>query len=81
MLRVSLEVEPSSLPKAVILLLVCSSLVSASSPLPDLHLLKPAFWNSRKVLETEIYSLQIRNGGHGRVSRPGTPRVQSVSLW
>ena len=64
LLRVSLEAEPRSLPKAAILLLVCSTLVSASSPLPDLHLLEPAFWNSGKVLETEIYSLQIRNGEH-----------------
>ena len=49
-------------------------LVSASSPLPDLHLLEPAFWSSGKVLETETYSLQVRNGGHRKGFMPRNPQ-------
>ena len=50
--------EPGPCPKAAALLLVTFSFVSSSPLFPDEQLLEPALW---KILETEAYSLQIRN--------------------
>ena len=71
--RVSLEGEPGPCPKAALLFLDCSSLVSASPPFPDQQLFEPALWNSGEVMEAEVYSLQTRNGGHRKTSIPRSP--------
>ena len=60
-------------PEAALFFLDCSSLVSASSPFPDWQMLESALWNPGKVMETEIYFLQTRNGGHRKVSVPRSP--------
>ena len=53
---ISLEGEPGPCPKAVLLFLDYSSLVSASSPFPNLELFELAHWNSGKVMEA-VWSL------------------------
>ena len=53
LLCVSLEREPGSLPKSVLLLLDCLSLVFPSPPFPDLQLSEPVLRNSGKVMEAE----------------------------
>ena len=55
---------PGSCPKAALLLLDGSSLVSASPPFPDQPLWVSAPWSSGKVLEAEAYSPKARNRGH-----------------
>ena len=53
LLCVSLEEEPGLCPKAALLFLDFSSLVSASPPFPDEQLFELALWNSGKVKEAE----------------------------
>ena len=53
LLCVFLEREPGSCPKAVLLFLGCSFLVSVSSSFPDQQLSEPVPWNSGKVMEAE----------------------------
>ena len=81
LLCVSLEGEPGPCPRAELLFLGCSSLVSASPPFPDEQLFKYALWNSGKVIEAGGCSLQTRNGGHRKASVPRSPTGPcSVSL-
>ena len=62
-------------PKAALLSLDSSSLVSASPPFPDWQL------PFGKVLEAEAYSLKTRNEGHRKPSVPRSPRgTNSVTL-
>ena len=66
--------EPApSCPKAALLYLGCSSLVSASPLFLDKQLFEPALWNSVKVMQDEAYSLQARNRGHKKASMPRSP--------
>ena len=72
-----------SYPKVVLSFLDCSSLASAPHPSPDEQVYEPALWNSGKVLEAEVYSLQARNGagrvgGHRKVFVPRSPKT---SCW
>ena len=53
LLYIFLEDEPGPTPKAALLFLDCSSLVSASPPFPDQQLSEPARLNSEKVMEAE----------------------------
>ena len=73
LLCVSLEVEPGPCPKPALLCPDCSSLVSASPPFPDQQLFESALWNSGKVMEAGVYSLQTRNTGHRKDSVPRSP--------
>ena len=50
---VSLERASGSCPKAVLLFLDCSSLVSASLSFSDQQLAEPVSWNSGNVMEAE----------------------------
>ena len=50
-------------PKAVLLFPGCPFLASASSPFPDEQLFKSALWDSGKVMEAGVCSLQTRNQG------------------
>ena len=43
--------EPGPCPKAAVLFLDCSSLVSSTPPFPDEQLFEPALWTSGKVTE------------------------------
>ena len=78
LLCVSLEAEPGPCPKAALLFLGFSSFVSASPPFPDQQLLESALWNSGKVMEAGVCSLQTRNGRHRKVSVPRSP---TGSCW
>ena len=73
LLSVVLEGEPGPYPKAALLSLDGSSLVSASPPFPDDQLFGPALWNSGKVTEADVYSSKIRNGGHRKPCVPRSP--------
>ena len=53
LLSISLEREPGSCPKAVLLLLDYSSLVFSSPTVPDQQLSELASWNSGKAMEDE----------------------------
>ena len=64
LLCIFLEGEPGPCPKAALLSLDCSSMVSASPPFPDQPLFEPPFWNSGTVMEAEAHSVKTRNGGH-----------------
>ena len=73
-LCVSLEREPGSCPKAVLLFLDCFSLVSASPSFPDQQLSEPAPWNSgRSERLNEAYFLKTRHGGHRKAFVPRKP--------
>ena len=69
LLCIFLEEGPGCCPKAALLSLEGSSLVSASPPFPDEQLLEPALWTSGKVMEAEANALKTRNGGHKPVPR------------
>ena len=58
----------------------CSYFVYASPPFPDQQLFESALWNSRKVIEARVCSLQIRNGDTERLPCPGDLQTYSVSL-
>ena len=73
-----LEAEAESCPKASLYFIGCSSLVSASPPFPDYQLSEPAYWNSGKVREAGVCSLQTRNGGHRKASVPRGPTVSCL---
>ena len=77
---VSLGVEPEPNPKAALLFLGCSSLVFASLLFPDWQLFKSALWNSGKVMEAGVYSLQ-ETGGHVKVSVPRSPSGSFSVSW
>ena len=79
-IRVSLGVEPEPNPKAALLFLGCPFLVSASVLFPDWQRFKSALWNSGKVMEAGIYSLQ-ETGGHGNVSVPRSPSGSFLVSW
>ena len=66
LLCVFLKEEPGPCPKAVLLSLDCSSLVSASPPFLISR-------NSGKVVEAEAYSIKISNGGHRKACVPRSP--------
>lgn len=73
LLCVSLEREPESCPKPVLLFLdyLFSSLVFASPLFPDQQLSEPVPWNSGKAMEAEWGPFpKNRNGGHGKVFVP-----------
>ena len=53
LLCIFLEEDPGPFPKAALLFLDCSSLVSASPPFPDSQLVEAALGNSGKVTEVE----------------------------
>ena len=54
--------EPGPCSKAAPLFLGFFSLVSGSPLLPDYQLFESALWNSGRVMEAGVYSLQTRNG-------------------
>ena len=59
LLCVSLDVELEPSPKAALLFLDFSSLVTVSPPFPNQQLFEPALWNSGKIMEAEAYFLQV----------------------
>ena len=77
---VSLGVEPEPNPKAALLFLGCPFLVSASVLFPDWQRFKSALWNSEKVMEAGVYSLQ-ETGGHGKVSVSRSPSGSFLVSW
>ena len=56
---VSLETDQSC-PKAALLFPGCSSLLSASAPFPDHPPLESSLWDSGKLVECGVRSLQTR---------------------
>ena len=66
-----LEVEPGPCPKSAPLFLGCFSLVSASRPFSDWQqFFKSSLWDSWKVMEAGVYSLQARNSRGGEQKGP-----------
>ena len=55
-----------------------SFLVSASPPFLDQQLFESALWDSGKVMEAGVCSLQTRNGGPRKVSLPRSPTGSCV---
>ena len=69
----SLELESERCLKAALLFPDLSSLVSVSRLFPDWPLFKSALWDSGKVMEVGVCSLQIRTGGHRKASGLRSP--------
>ena len=72
-LSIFFEEGPRPCPKAELLSLGGSFLVSASPPFPDSKLFEPVLQNSGKVMEAEVYALKTRNGDAERFV-PGSPQ-------
>ena len=82
LLCIFLGEKPGHCPKAPLLFLDCSSLVSVSPPFPDEQLFELALWNSGTVMEAEAYSLKARNGGHRKACVSRSPTGSgSISFW
>ena len=73
LLCIFLEEDPGSCPKAALLSIDGSSLVSVSPPFQVEQLFEPALWTSGKVTEAEAYSRKTRNGGHSKACIPRSP--------
>ena len=84
LLHVALEAEPGPCPKDAMLFLSPFFLVFASLSFLNQQLFKYAFWNSRKVREAGICSLQgtgwgAWGGGGGWNGNDGKPSVSTMS--
>ena len=74
LLYIFLKEETGPCPKAALLSLDCSSLVSSIPSLPwDQQLFEPALRNSGKVMQAEAYCLKARDRGHGKAYVPRSP--------